>query len=271
MTNNIKKLYSIYPRIYCSGSVYINDVPVVEWFGDETTKGGFGGDTMINQAVLQSGKYKVVGKMFPRKGLKHLTEEETMSMEFFVSDVTNWKASRMQFHPKIESPWDGLTENINYPYFEFSTEIEVELPFVLDGWQKSLDLTKLEKKDLKINVLEYYRSIHAVLQEHNASKFLELSSEKMKLQEQAFYFDESRKKGFIDGAIKLFTENLKVEPLVESELEVQIFGNGKLVRLIKKDGSQPLQFMSSNKDKQSNIELEVKLHMRTVEKGLSII
>ena len=271
MTNNIKKLYSIYPRIYCSGTIYVNDVPVVEWFGNETIKGGFGGDTMINQALLQSGKYKVVGKMFPRKGFKHLTEDETMSIEFFVSDVSNWKASRMQFHPKIESPWDGLTENINYPYFEFSTEIEVELPFVLDGWQKSLDLTKLEKKDLKIKVLEYYRNIHAVLQGYNASKFLELSIEKMKLQEQAFYFDDVRKKGFLDGATALFDQNLKVVPLIDAELDMQIFGNGKLVRLMKKDGSQPLQFMSPDKENQSDIELEIKLHMRSLNKGFTII
>ena len=44
MTNNIKKLYSIYLRIYCSGSVYVNDISVVEWFGDETIKGGFSKD-----------------------------------------------------------------------------------------------------------------------------------------------------------------------------------------------------------------------------------
>jgi hypothetical protein len=271
MTNDIKKLYSIYPRIYCSGAVYVNNVPVAEWFGNETTKGGFGGDIMINQSVLQSGKFKVVGKMFPRKGLKHLTEEETMSIEFFSADVNNWKASRMQFHPKIESPWDGLSENIKYPYFEVVTEIEVELPFVLDGWQKSIDLTKIDKKKLKIKVLEFYRNLHAVLQEHNASKFLDLSIEKMKLQEQAFYFDEARKKSFMEGAIKLFTENLQVKPLIDSELDMQIFGNGKLVRLIKRDGSQPLQFISPDKNKQSNIELEVKLHMRSLEKGLSII
>ena len=48
-------------------------------------------------------------------------------------------------------------------------------------------------------------------------------------------------------------------------------GYGKLVRLVKLDGSEPLQFKSPNSEEQSNIELEIKLHMRSEEKGFSII
>lgn len=268
-----KPLYAVDPHIYCSGTVLVNDVPVVDWYGEETREGGSIGGTDINHVLLQSGKYKVVGKMYPRKGKKTLTEEEVLFIDFYCAeaDLDKWKKSRYKFHPKIESPWDGLSENIKYPYFEIATEIEVELPFVLDGWQNSIDLSKMDKSLLMKQVLEYYRQIHALLKEHNASKFLELSKEKMKLQEQAFYFDEERKKSFMEGAIALFSQNLEVEPLIESELSLEIMGYGKLVRLMKKDGTQPLQFKSPNKEEQSNIELEVKLHVRSLEKGLSII
>ncbi|PAM92663.1 hypothetical protein B4N84_21245 [Flavobacterium sp. IR1] len=89
-----------------------------------------------------------------------------------------------------------MIKNINFPYFEIATEIEVKLPFILDGWQNSVDLTKLDKTVLKEKVLEYYRQIHAILKEHNAPKFLDLSKEKQKLQEEAFYFTDERKKVF---------------------------------------------------------------------------
>lgn len=270
--NNFKnKLYSVYPRIYCSGSIYVNDVPVVDWYGEETKNGGYGGDVLINNAVLQSGKYKVTGKMYPRKGKSYLDEEDTMMLQFFCADPENWKNSRFEFHPKIESPWDGLSENINYPFFEISTEIEVELPFELDGWQKSVDFLKMDKKKLFKDVLNYYKQIHVILLENNASKFLEISKEKMTLHENAFYFSEERKKDFLNSVLELFNQKLEVEPLVENELQLEIIGNGKLVRLIKNDRTQPLQFKSKDTDIQSNIELEIKLHMRTIEKGFSII
>ncbi|MET3036292.1 hypothetical protein ABXT08_09335 [Chryseobacterium sp. NRRL B-14859] len=271
MHNFKKPLYSVYPRMYCSGTVYVNDVPVVDWYGDETKDGGFGGDTMINQALLQSGKYTVVGKMYPRLGKTVLDEDDTMSVDFFCADAENWKASRSVFRPKIESPWDGLSTEIKYPHFEIVGEIEAELPFVLDGWQNSVDLKDMKKEDLFDEVLKYYRQIRSVLLEHNAGKYLEMSKEKMELQEQALYYTEDRKKSFLAGADQLFSQNLEVEELNEADLRLEIIGYGKLVRLMRKDGMQPLQFKSPDIEKQSNIELEVKLHMRTKEKGFSII
>ena len=48
-------------------------------------------------------------------------------------------------------------------------------------------------------------------------------------------------------------------------------GYGKLIRLMKIDGTQPLQFKSPNPKEQSNVELEIKLHVRNSEKGFTII
>ncbi|MGN7759276.1 hypothetical protein ACTJIV_17525 [Chryseobacterium sp. 22532] len=271
MHNFKKPLYSVYPRMYCSGTIYVNDVPVIDWYGDETKEGGFGGDTMINQALLQSGKYQVVGKMYPRLGKNVLDEDDTLSVDFFCADFDNWKASRAEFRPKMESPWDGLTENVQHPTFNVAGEIEVELPFVLDGWQHSVDFKDMKKEDLFSDVFRYYKQIRAVLVEHNVGKYLEMSHDKMQLQEQALYYTEDRKKRFLDSAGQLFGQNLAVEELNEADLHLEIMGYGKLVRLMRKDGSQPLQFKSPDLEKQGNIEMEVKLHMRTKEKGFSII
>lgn len=272
MLHDFKKpLYSIYPRIYCSGVILVNDVPVVDWYGNETKEGGYGGDTMINQAILESGKYQVVGKMFPRNGDALLTEEELLSIDFFCAEKNEWKASRFEFHPRIESPWDGLSENIKYPYYEIKTEIEVEVPYKIDGWQSSMDFRDFDESKLFDEVFGYYKEIHSILKEHNTAKYLDLSSEKMKIQEEVFYFENERKASFIAGANQLFSQNLNVEDLFPENMKIEIIGNGKLVRLMNQDGSQPLQFITPNIEKQNNIELEVKLHMRNKEMGLTII
>lgn len=272
MQHNFKKpLYSIYPRIYCSGTILVNDVPVVDWYGNETKEGGYGGDTMINQAILQSGKYQVVSKMFPRKGNIQLTEEELLSVNFFCAEKDNWKSSRVEFYPKIESPWDGLSENINYPFYEIITEIEVNVPFKIEGWQNSIDLRDVDEKKLFEEVFTYYLKVYSILKEHNLSKYLDISQEKMKLQEDALYFDEARKSNFLNSASQLFSQNLEINEMKPENLKMEILGHGKLVRLMNNDGSQPLQFISPNLEEQSNVEMEIKLHMRSKGKGLKII
>ncbi|WP_108869266.1 hypothetical protein [Aquimarina aquimarini] len=268
-----KPLYSLYSTLYCSGSIWVNDVPLIDWYGDNTKEGGYAGDDTINHLLLQSGKHKVVGKMLPRIGQKTLTEKETMFIDFYLAeaDLQLWKRTRHKFHPKVKSPWNGLSENINHPYFEISTEIEVELPFTLDGWQNSVDLTKIKEDELFKEVLSTYYQIHAIMKSHNATKFLECSKEKMILQEQAFYFSNDRKKSFLDGATKLFDQKLEIMPLDPSKLKLEIMGYGKLVRLVHLDGSPALQYKSPDPKNQGNIEFDTKLHMRTENQGLTII
>ena len=264
--------YDLYIQAGCAMEVLVNDVIVSEWKGKDTAgTAGYFMNMPINQVLLESGTYKVIGKMYPDYGLKTLRQENGLSIDFYVSSIDNLKASRVKFHPRIKSPWHGMSENIAYPYFEIAAEIVVELPFVLDGWQHSVILSDWDKEDLFKQVLDYYQLIRLVLKEHDAAKFLEMSKEKTKLQEEAFYFDEEQKKDFLNGAAQMFAQNLDVEELNPSDLTLEIMGHGKLVRLMRKDGKQPLQFKSPDIEKQSNIELEVKLHLRSKEKGFSII
>lgn len=265
--------YHLNVNSICETEVYVNDVLVDQWKGKKT--GGNERNMVlapINHVLLQSGKYKVVGKMSPKYGEQLLTEENSyLGIDLFVSDADNIKETRVSFGPKIESPWNGLSSNIQYPYFEIATEIEVELPFVLDGWLKSVDLRDIPEKELFNEVYTYYWKIKEVLEQHDLNTYLEMSNEKRNLQEQAFYFSEDRKKDFVESGIQLFSQKLGVEELNRENVKMEIMGNGRLVRLIREDGSQALQFKSPNLEEQNNIELEVKLHMRSKQNGLTII
>lgn len=270
--------YELYPNLNCSGIVLINDVPVFSFLGKDTNEGIMDGSVPINHVVLQSGKYNVTGKIFPRFGQKTLTENDGMEISFNVSDIDNWKETKHSFFPQLSTPEASFDRNNKVtsplkglPYFEIKTEIEIELPFVLDGWQNSIDLTKLDETVLKQKVIEYYTQLHAILKEHNASKFLELSREKEELQTKAFYFNSIRKQEIRDSIINLFNKNLEVLPLNPDELKLEIFGYGKLVSLLRIDGGSALQFKRNIAEGERNIELEVKLHVRTLEKGFSII
>ncbi|WP_282164911.1 hypothetical protein [Cellulophaga baltica] len=266
--------YTIYQRMGCAGEIYVNDVLVFSRFGENTKdSSNSSGAVPINQALLESGTYKIVAKMKPRYNKETLSENEFLSLDFNVAEADSGrtKQTKTKILPRLEQPWDGLSENINFPVFELATEIEVKLPYVLDGWQNSLDLSILEEEILFENVFAFYNQIYLVMESHNAGKFLELSKEKMKLQEQAFYFSEERKANFRNGAMQIFTKNLQMIPMNKENLRIQLMGDGKLVRLVRLDGTEALKFKSPDPENQGDIEFEVKLHMRDLKKGFSII
>lgn len=273
-----KPYYELYPNLNCSGIVLVNDVPVFNFLGKDSKDGILDGSVPINHIVLQSGKYKVVGKLLPRFGQKTLTENDGMNISFNLSDIDNWKETKHSFLPELSSPEasfdkdNKITSPIKgLPYFEIATEIEIELPFVLDGWQNSINLSELKQSDIKQKVIEFYIQVHAILKEHNAGKFLELSKEKEDLQTKAFYFNAIRKQEIRNSIINLFNKNLEVLPLNEDELKLEFYGYGKLVSLTRLNGSAALQFKRNTSESERNIELEIKLHARSLEKGLSII
>lgn len=278
-----KPFYTIYIYDLSAGEIWVNDVPVLHWVGTQTTEGGFNGAIPLNNIVLENGTFQLECKLMPRHGNKLLDQNDardSYDIGFSVREVDDIK-SDISVRPNIESPYGKYIEKeggvINeafsgLPIYIEKTKFEVtNLPFVLKGWQKSLDLKELKEDELMRDVLRYYRQIHSIMASHNVSKFLELSKEKMKLQEEAFYFTEERKRSFREGAAQLFNQKLEILPLDAADLKLQIMGYGKLVRLVRLDGSPALQYKSPDIEKQSNVEMDIKLHMRSKEKGLTII
>lgn len=278
-----KPYYYIYVYELSAGEIWVNDVPLVNWKGEQTENGVFNGEIPINQVVLENGIFQLECRLMPRSNNKFLDLSKSLdiyTIGFKKREVNNAKTN-IDINQEIENPyskWDeqrGRMVNKTFsglPIYVAKTSFEVtDLPFTLNGWQKSIDLSKLKEKDLLADVLRYYRQIHSVMASHNVSKFLELSKEKMKLQEEAFYFTEERKKSFREAAAQLFNQKLELLPLNATDLKLQIMGYGKLVRLVRLDGSAALQYKSPNPNKQANIEFDIKLHMRNKEKGLTII
>ncbi len=278
--------YELYYRMYCSGIIYVNDVPVIMSFGKKTREGGLVGQIPINNILLESGKYTVRGMMLPRTGDVKLGEDNYMSIDFNLSDIYNSKETKLNFHAKIESPDSNFVHDNspdtkhdnklsnpieNLLQYELLAEIEVELPYKLDGWQNSIDLSRIKEADLFKQVLMHYKIIHNTMIHYNSSEFLKLSKEKDYIQTQSFYLNSIKRENIHNDIFNLFQEKLEVLPLNENELKIEVFGNGKLVSLSRLDKSPALQFISPDISKEGNIELAVKLHMRSKEIGFSII
>ncbi len=278
-----KPFYTLYVFDLSAGEIWVNDVPVLHWVGPQTAEGGYNGAIPLNNVVLENGTFQLECRLMPRYGNKLLDQNDardSYDIGFNVREVDDIK-SDISFRANIESPFGKYVEKeggvINnafsgLPLYIEKTKFEVDsLPFALNGWQKSVDLKEFKEDELMRDVFRYYRQIHSIMASHNVSKFLEFSKEKMKLQEDAFYFTDERKKSFREAAAQLFNQNLEILPLNAADLKLQIMGYGKLVRLVRLDGSPALQYKSPDLEKQSNVEMDIKLHMRSKEKGLTII
>ncbi len=283
MYNFKQPFYTIYVYELSAGEIWVNDVPLLRWMGPQTKDGMYNGVIPINNAVLQNGTHELTCKLKPRYDYKTFNKSESQDIYdigFDCREVSDLR-TKIQIAPNIENPYGKWNEQeqrfINetlkdLPEYITKTKFEViELPFVLDGWQNSVDVSKIKEEELFKEVLSSYYQIHAIMNSHNAAKFLELSKEKMKLQEQAFYFSEDQKKGFLNEVTKLFDQKLEIMPLDPTKLRLDIMGYGKLVRLVRLDGSAALQFKSPDPKNQGNIEFDTKLHMKTENQGLSII
>lgn len=71
--------------------------------------------------------------------------------------------------------------------------------------------------------------------------------------------------------MELFGQNLQMVPMKRENLRIQIMGHGKLVRLVRLDGTEALKFKSPDHKQQGDVTFEVKLHMRDEKKRFSII
>ncbi|QCE42432.1 hypothetical protein [Psychroserpens sp. NJDZ02] len=284
MKINLKKpYYTIYVYALSAGEIWINDVPILHWVGAQTAEGVYNGAIPLNNIVLENGVFQLECKLMPRHGNKLLDQNDardSYSIGFDKREVDNIK-SNILVREHMKSPYgqyiqkEGRVINKtleNLPIYIQKTKFEVtDLPFVLNGWQKSVDLIALKEEKLLTDVLRYYRQIHSLMSSNNTSKLLEIFKEKLELQEQAFYFSEEQQISFRQTTMELSNQKLEILPLHTEDLKLQIMGYGKLVRLVRLDGSAALQFKSSNPEKHSNIEFDIKLHMRNKENGLTII
>ncbi len=281
---NFKKpYYFVYAYELSAGEIWVNDVPLVNWSGPQTKDGVYNGEIPINQAILENGSYFLKCILKPRYHFDELDLSE--SQDIFALNVQCREVDDLRTKVEIlstfENPigkWNEKEKKFvndafkNRKTFEMEKNFEVtELQFKLDGWQNSINLSDMKLNVLLQEVSTTYNQIHAVLAQNNAAKFLELSKEKMKLQEEAFYFSDERKSSFKNSILALFDKKLEIDFPNPSTLKLQILGHGKLVRLVRDDGSSAIQFKSPTPEETGNVEFEIKLHKRLENTGFTII
>ena len=277
--------------VNCQLELWVDDILFFEEKGKDTEEfgSGIGVNIPFNPVLLKNGEHYFVVKILPPYGSDKLKNRTEVKLKIIISDsdsIYYSKAEREKLEDiellRMETPWGGLDEGINYPFYELKGEFTVDmLPFELVGWSKSVHLGDEDEKKLFQEVFAFYQQLHALMKERNAVKFETLQEEKEQLISKAFYYDyhvdikkepmyiamvEDRKNAFSE----LFAEEgLELVPLNPAELKLLIQAHGKLVSLVRHDNTPALRFNDPKNG--GEVEMEIRLHRKAPGTPLSII
>ena len=242
-------IYYLEIRSNASFIVKVNDMPTANYFGLPQD----GRTYPLNDDILQSGVQKISIALYPS-----YTDKKTQA-EFLNNDATLsiiiterfWDEDDELSEPKILATYNlqniDLSEKTEY---KDSLTFKAEVPYNLTGWSKSKDLSQMDRKELEEKVVAFYTQFHSWYQNKEDIKILNSEYNRSLELSQANYVDKKGIEKQKNGLSSFFAENeFTLEPL--ENYEIQFFGNGRMVALIRTDnrnrGESALRIKYTNK------------------------
>ncbi|AZI34329.1 hypothetical protein [Kaistella carnis] len=244
----------------CFIEILINDFPVFSNFQD----GGMAVDYPINDAILHSGKHVITVKISsPKKG-ERISIFANCELKVFVKEANLEASGRNLVHA---FPAFNFKEN-NLPMFVQNSAFQAEVPYINLGWAKSLDLTKIEEKQLLAELNENLSKITEIYNTRNENEYLALFDERTKEHIKSFYLTKEEIKDNNESIFYGLPK--KIESIDSSNYKLVFFGEGKMVSLQAKKQSPGFVFESVNKDEYGFTEM-VLFHKKNSGSQLEII
>lgn len=226
-----KIFYGIGVSAFASVEIYVDDILLER----KETSGNLSLGIELNDWLLENGTHTYKVRYLPQKGknmvLPYLLKETDITIDRweYVKNSVKRPLSNKENYTDVRIRIPVPPEPV--PVWEIKGEFEVTgLPYKLEGWQNSQDLSKMDKDVLKKEVVAYYNYYRGLL---NNGKIEEsLLEEHKKNSEVAiatyddpnWYLEEKNMK-------QILTFKNSMLPIENYTME--IFGKGKLVRLIK--------------------------------------
>jgi hypothetical protein len=195
----------------------------------------------LNPFISQSGKQSLTFVLKPLHHNFKIQPEEVKNYFIDVMYSDNAAASpltkvmRCAFTP-VTHAVDSLTQ---------TWVINADVPYRLEGYTNSLDLTEEDPAKLKLEVLAYYKNVYQLINEGNSAAYLQLFKKSREREIISMYYDVEKQKKYLESlANRVSSSKGFMQPL--EKYQIVISANGRLVKLETKQGKSPL----FSKDKQ---------------------
>ncbi|MBL4746312.1 MAG: hypothetical protein JKY08_08075 [Flavobacteriaceae bacterium] len=219
------KIYAINYEFAIPSEITINDVVL-----DVNFQEGVFGPEFINDYIVKKGlqkvKIKLIHPFIESNGM--IDPEKLLKMDdklrIDIVDILNdYKAELVK---KLDFP--EITQPV--PYIEYEWEFEADVPFELEGWKNSEDLSKWDENELEKQVLAKFTQLRSLLQTGDGVGFVKELAFANKEYFIANYFSEAQQQEYTANLIQTYSDHKGIMPLIEN-YRVRIMGDGKVVTL----------------------------------------
>ncbi|ANH82685.1 hypothetical protein A8C56_18405 [Niabella ginsenosidivorans] len=209
------------------GEMMVNDVVI-----DKSLYGNLSGTEFINYFILKNGQQKIQtelthpyllqGKLIDSNTLKSASEEFAL----YNTQSNNGEVQEIQLLKKLNFP------DLKAPTPSVKSEwsFDAQLPFELEGWKNSEDLSSWDPKALETAVVKKFNQLRDLLNSGDGQQFVnELTFSNNEFFISNYYTDD-QKKAYLKNLVEDFSQQKDRVPPVEN-YRLRVMGGGKVVTL----------------------------------------
>ena len=173
----------------CNFELLINDFPIMTYYGEGD--GSLSESAPINTAILKSGEQNWKIRVYPVHDVKEVDGKATMVPRPTIQDGARVELAiegiKFKENGDIEKRFGKLFEfeaplkknertgnnvfaDAGKPYVEYSGTFYAEVPYELEGWKNSVDLSKEDSKLLEAELLKEYEKYKKWIQNRELDK-----------------------------------------------------------------------------------------------------
>lgn len=223
-----------YSNDACGYEILINDITVHRYFmfGSANEQ-----RIQINDQILSSGKQSVTVRMFPpqlqdQSWSPTLTDAAKFSIKIQYRQADGPIENSKQVF-EFKSPNKPGTEHFlasGQKYYEFKGTFNAEVPYQLEGWSKSKDLSKENQEELLKEAVSAYNNFREILIKKDINAYANLMYDKELELAKAYYWktaDDSRERwDEMKGSV---LEKREILPL--KDFKMVLYAGGKVLAL----------------------------------------
>jgi hypothetical protein len=211
----------------CSYVATINDMPIYTDFNDGSMKSL---SFPLNPLLPNSGAYALKLRLLPKQD-----DDFNLGTKIEKDSKIQIKISRSaNKQEKIILDETVIVNEGALPLVEKNFTFNIDVPYSLVGWSKSIDLTKEDKEKLTKEVADFYQKMMNLYEKKQMEEISSLYYPRQLENAQSLY---SSTKADSDKLLAKLNQDVnQVQEFKLEDYKLQFYGNGKVVGLIRTDG-----------------------------------
>ncbi|KIO51842.1 hypothetical protein [Flavobacterium hibernum] len=208
---------------------YVNDMPLeIDYQAGSTNN-----ELPINNYILKSGIQEIKIVLLPDEGKKIV---DRLGINYVAVKIYKYPRgldytgeNRVELIKEI-----NLRDLKESPLLVKTFQIDIDVPYNLQGWSESVDLKKENQKELNNELVNKFNEFRDLLKIHDVKSFLSKTEKSEKDLNEALFLSQEEIKSDLNDLSADIKNIIDVYPI--ENYEIKFYGNGRIITLLRIDG-----------------------------------